>query len=254
MEMSKLVIIHDLKDENARPALERWFRRYHVPEVIAQGPWTVRYLLYRCVPPPPGAQGFGYFNYRVHENWVLDRSFRRGSRGLLAMTQQPGAMDAVIVNVPAEPTEDFLGAGARFDDHTILRWLIAFRYPDGVSPAVGDDWYLNVHVPELLQVPGLNRFFSHKAYIQENPLPQGEDFAEHDALFYRQWHRLTEMWFDNNEAWVKGIIDGLPPLTRPSWANHDSFPFLTPGSEFVSTFILESPDADFTRDGRSLYL
>ena len=118
---------------------------------------------------------------------------------------------------------------------------------------MGYDWYLNVHATELLQVPGLNRFFSHKAYIQDNPLPQGDDFAEHDALFHRQWHRLTEMWFDNNEAWVKGIIDGLPSLTRPSWANHDRFPFLVPGSEFISTFVLESPDADFTREGRSLY-
>lgn len=253
MEMSKLVIIHDLKDENDRPALERWFRRYHVPEVLTQSPWTVRYLLYRCVPPPPGAEQFGYFNYRVHENWVLDNAARRGTRGLLAMTRQPGAMDAIIVNVPAEPTEDFLGSDACFDDHTILRWLIAFRYPDGVSPAQGDDWYLNVHVPELMQVPGLTRFFSHKAYVQENPLPQAEDFVQHDALFYKQWHRLTEMWFENNAGWVDGIVGGLPPLTPPSWATRDSFPFMVPGAEFISTFILEKPDADFAREGSSLY-
>ena len=186
MEMSKLVIVHDLHDENDRPALERWFRRYHVPEVLTQTPWSVRYLLYRCVPPPIGAEGLGYFNYRVHENWVLDRSLRRGRKGLLAMTEQPGAMDAVIVNVPAEPTEDFVGAGSRYDDHTLLRWLLVFRYSDGVSVDEGEGWYLNVHVPEISKVPGLNRFFSHKAYIQEDPLPQADDFVENDALFCKQ--------------------------------------------------------------------
>ena len=55
MEMSKLVITPDLKDENDRPAPERWFRRYHVPEVLTHTPWTTRYVLYRCVPPPPDA-------------------------------------------------------------------------------------------------------------------------------------------------------------------------------------------------------
>ncbi len=253
LEMSKLVIIHDLKDENDRPALERWFRRYHVPEVLTQTPWMVRYLLYRCVPAPPGAEAFGYFNYRVHENWVLDNSVRRGTKGLLSMTRQPGHMDAIIVNVPAEPTEDFLGAGVRFDDHTILRWLIAFRYPDGVSPADGDDWYVNVHAPQLCEIPGLTRFFSHKAYVQDRPLPQADDFVQHDDLFHRQWHRLSEMWFENNKGWVDGISRHLPALTPPVWATRDSFPFLIPGSEFISTFILEKPDADFTKEATSLY-
>ena len=33
-----------------------------MPEVLTQTPWTVRYLMYRCVPPPPGAEDFGHFN------------------------------------------------------------------------------------------------------------------------------------------------------------------------------------------------
>ena len=36
MPMEKMVIFHNLLDENARPAMERWFRRSHVPDVLTQ--------------------------------------------------------------------------------------------------------------------------------------------------------------------------------------------------------------------------
>ncbi|MCH3916795.1 MAG: hypothetical protein LKE40_04905 [Spirochaetia bacterium] len=256
MAMSKLLIIHNLKDFNALPALERWFRRYHVPEVLTQYPWTNRYLLYRVIPEPDGAERFGFFNYRVHENWVTGSESRRGERGLLSMTQQPypDAMDAIVVNMPAEPTDDFLGSDLHFDDHTILRWVCVFRYPDGADIDKADDWYLNVHVPEMKKTPGLNRYFSTKAYISEkSPLPQGDSFKKHMDLFYRQWHRVTELWFDDSNSWKNGIIGNLPKLTRPSWATDGNYPFIIPGSEFISTFILEKPDNDFIKERSSLY-
>lgn len=255
MQMSKLLIVHHLKDENDRPALERWFTRYHVPEVMTQTPWTVRYLLYRCVPAPAGGEKFGYFNYRIHENWVLGNDARRSDKGLFSMTAQPGNnMDAIIVNMPADPTEDFMGAGDHFDDHTILRWICVFRYPDGVSVEEGENWYLNVHVPEMMKTPGLNRFFSTKAYISEkSPLPQCDSFMEHDNLFFKQWHRVSELWFDNNNGWINGVLTNPPKFTKPEWATSDQYPFVIPGSEFISTFILEKPDNDFVRERTSLY-
>lgn len=260
MEMSKLLIVHKLNDENDRPALERWFTRYHVPEVLVQSPWTVKYLLYRVVPCPPGAEEYGYYNYRVHENWAPDKSLRRGSRGSLSMTPQPGACDAVVVNMPAEPTEDFLGAGNTFDEHTILRWVTVFRYPDGVPVEEGEDWYLNTHVPEVMKQPGLHRFFSTKAYeTGKRVLPHmdedgdGKDFKEHEDLFFKQWHRVSELWYDNNNAWVDSILKNPPAYTKPPWATHDEYPFLIPGSEFISTFLLEKPECDFTKERTSLY-
>lgn len=57
MPMEKMVIFHNLLDENARPAMERWFRRSHVPDVLTQYPWTNRYLMYRPVPAPPRGAG-----------------------------------------------------------------------------------------------------------------------------------------------------------------------------------------------------
>jgi hypothetical protein len=254
MEMSKLLIIHKLNDENDRPALERWFQRYHVPEVLTQSPWTVKYVLYRVVPAPPGGENYGYYNYRVHENWVPDKSLRRGVKGILSMTKQPGACDAIIVNMPAEPTEDFLGGNCSIDDHTILRWVTAFRYPDSISVEAGEDWYLNTHVPEVMKQPGLTRFFSTKAYTAEkNPLPQGDDFMKHEDLFFKQWHRVSEMWYQNNNGWVNSIINNPPQYTKPNWATYDKYPFLIPGCEFISTFILERPDHDYIKDFKPQY-
>jgi hypothetical protein len=148
MPMTKLVVLHHLPDNNDRPALERWFRRHHCPEVLAQAPWMTRYVMYRAQPAPPGAEGYGVHNYRVHENWVRASDERRGVKGLLSMTPQPGDMDVVLLNVPAEPTDDFLGAGLRPDERTILRWMVALSWPDGVPADEAEDWYLRVHAPE----------------------------------------------------------------------------------------------------------
>lgn len=253
MQMSKLLIIHKINDENDRPALERWFNRYHVPEVLTQSPWTVRYLLYRPVPCPPGAENYGVYGYRVHENWVIDNSMRRGEKGLLSMTEQPGACDAIVVNMPAEPTEDFLGGEKHYEDHTILRWVTAFRYPDGVSKEEGEDWYLNVHVPEVMKQPGLTRFFSTKTYPPRGSILPQADFMDHDNLFFKHWDRVSEMWYENNNGWVDSILTNPPQYTKPDWATHDQYPFLIPGSEFISTFLLERPDHDFTRERTRLY-
>ena len=255
MEMSKLLIIHKINDENDRPALERWFNRYHNPEVLVNTPWTVKYVLYRPVPCPPGAEEYGFFGYRVHESWVIDKSQRRGQKGILSMTKQPGDCDAIVVNMPAEPTEDFFGGDASYDDHTILRWVCAFRYPDGVSVEEGEDWFLNIHVPEVMKQPKLTRFFSTKAYMnpRKSALPQ-DDFQKHDNLFFMQWHRVSELWYECNNDWKESVITSPPAYTKPPWASYEKYPFMIPGSEFISTFLLESPDRDFIKEFKPLYL
>lgn len=253
MAMTKLVVLHHLPDNNHRPALERWFRRHHCPEVLAQAPWMTRYVMYRAQPAPPGAEGFGYYNYRVHENWVRAPGERRGTRGLLSMTPQPGDMDVVLLNVPAEPTEDFLGAQLRPDDATFVRWLVAMSWPDGVPEAEAEDWYLRVHVPEVARQPGLLRHFSHKAFDSSAaPIPQSgaqRPFMPRvPPLFHRRWHRLSELWYANDDAWVDAILRRPPCYTPPPWAPAGRYPFLVPGLEFVSTFLPERPDQDLMRD------
>ena len=256
MEMEKMVIFHRLTDENLRPATERWFRRYHVPEVLCQYPWTVRYLLYRPVPPPPGGEDFALYDYRIHENWAQDFHQRRSGRGLLPMTPGPqGSVKAEIVHIPAEPTEDFFGQELTYEGHSILRWVVAIRYPKGVDKQEGEDWFLNTHVPEVMRQPGLIRFFSHKCVeFEGDPLPISTKDSEgkgHEES--RHWDRLYELWYENNEGWVESILRNPPAYTKPAWASWDRYPFLKPEEDLISTFILESPDCDFTREFRQMY-
>ena len=131
--MEKMVIFHNLLDENARPAMERWFRRSHVPDVLTHYPWTNRYLLYRPVPAPKEAQDEGLYTYRIHENWAFDINLRRGHKGLIGMTPEPcsNVIKADVVHIPAEPTEDFLGNDWSYEEHPILRWVIACRCGQG---------------------------------------------------------------------------------------------------------------------------
>lgn len=257
VQMQKMVVFHRLTNERQRPALERWFRRQHVPDVLVQAPWMVRYLLYRPVPPPPGAEAYACYNYRIHENWALDFGLRRGKKGLLGMTPEPGAkaIQAQIVHIPAEPTEDFFGQGLLLESQSILRWVVAFRYPEGVDKQLCDDWYLNVHVPETMKQKGLIRFFSHKAVeFEGNPLPiTTDDNKQARTGWARHWDRLSELWYEDIDGWAASVLESPLSYTKPDWATWDRYPFMKPEEDFISTFLLESPDCDFMKSFSPAY-
>jgi len=240
----KTIILHHLLDMNDLPAAERWFYRYHVPEVLRNHP--VSYLSFRAVPPPPGAEAFGYFNYKVHEN--LNRGEGEQPLGYLSMTKEVVPLKVIMVNVPAAPTEDFLGREASFAERTIFRWLTVFRYPEGVSVEEGEDWYLNVHAPEVMKQPGLTRFFSYKVIAPpvavEKVLPA---FMHPQSTVSANWHRVSELWYENARGWVDSVIERPPQYTKPEWAKYDRYPFLEPGVDFASTFVLERPTDDWLR-------
>ncbi len=104
-----------------------------------------------------------------------------------------------------------------------------------------------------MQIQGLIRFFSHKAVeFEGSALPittddNKEEGSEKLKNMMRHWDRLSELWFECNDDWTKGLIENPPAFTKPEWATLDKFPFLEPGVDFVHTFILESPDCDFTK-------
>lgn len=259
--MEKMVVFHNLLDEDARPAMERWFRRSHVPDVLTQYPWTNRYLLYRPVPAPSEAQDDGLYTYRIHENWAFDLNLRRGSKGLIGMTPEPvhDAIKADVIHIPAEPTEDFLGNCWSYEQHSILRWVIAYRYPEGADAEACDRFFLDVQAKEIMQMPGLIRFFSHKAMEFEGsalPITTDDNKAEGKkklANLMWHWDRLSELWFECGSDWVNAVKKNPPVFTKPSWATSDVFPFLKPGDDFIHTFILETPDCDFTKTYQPLY-
>lgn len=129
------------------------------------------------------------------------------------------------------PSEDFLGRGLTLDDGTNIRWVTGFKYPEGVSAEEGDDWYVNVHAKEVCQQPGLKRFVSYHVV----PPKIGP------------WQRVSELWYENADAWRRAVIEQPPKYTKPSWAKRDTYPFLEPWVDFVSTFLLEAPTNDFKR-------
>ena len=253
-------LILNLASMNSLPLMERWLLRDHCAETLSLlEPILDRYVSYRAVPTPAGAQDFGCYNWRMTEHWWRESPFASkdqmdqgtslserwpanyneilglppGSARNAAWAGAPGGPNPpAFVFVPRRPTQDFKGRGLTLDDGTIIRWLNAIKYPAGVSVEEGDDWYINVHAPEVCAQTGLKRFFSFKA------------IAPHVG----PWARVSELWYDDEDSWRRSVIENPPAYTPPPWAKHKSYPFLEPWVDFISMFILERPTNDFKRD------
>ena len=229
---------------NELPAFERWYTRYHAPEVIAKdGPWLVRFVGYRPLPVIPEALQYGYYNQRVTEAWFRSEekrspiiiNFRRQAPWAKELNQKkPGGVSDVSLTVTMPPSDVFLSGNFNTDEKTILRWYIVTKYPQGVSFEEGENWFLNIHSKEVLQQPGLIAYFSTRAV--EQPGRQNG------------WVRLTEQWYEDFYGWKKSVIDSPPKYTKPPWAKYDKYPFLEPYVDFASTFLMERPDHDYLRE------
>ena len=249
--MIKTIIFHHLLDMNDLPAAERWFYRYHIPEVLRNRPLS--YLSYRAVPAPPGAEAYGCFNYKVHENLQAGETEPR--LGLLSMTPEVVPLRVIMVNVPATPTEDFLGSDRSLDDKTILRWVTVFRYPEGVSVDDGDDWFVNVHAPEVMRQPALTRFFSYRVIPSQVPVRKGvSSFLHPRSQVSSDWHRVSELWYENGNGWVESVLASPPSYSKPAWATSDKYPFFLPDVDLAGMFILERPTDDWLREVPPAYV
>lgn len=257
--MIRSYLILNLSSWDYLPRMERWLFKDHAMETMNQvGPILHRYTTYRAVPAPEGADAFACYNWRMTEHWWEHSPFHAGQmghgsalaeiwpegyadalgipKGEAARTEKWGVKAPVFIFVPPRPTEDFLGSKLTLDQGDILRWVTVFKYPEGVSVEEGDDWYINVHAREVLKQPGLKRFFSFSAV---EPTSQVGPFK-----------RVSELWYENHSAWRKAVLESPPEYTAPPWASASTYPFLQPGPDFVSTFLLERPECDFLRDYR----
>lgn len=261
--MIRSYLILNLTSWDFLPMMERWLFKDHAMETMNQvGPILSRYWTNRAVPAPEGAQDYGYYNWRMTEHWWLESPFRKGVMGhgsAMAEVWPEGYAKALgipegaaqrdrkwrgkapaFIFVPYRPTEDFKGEKLTIDDGHILRWVTVFKYPEGVSCADGDAWYINVHAPEVAEQPGLKRFFSFGAV---DPSSRVGPFM-----------RVSELWYENHSAWRKAVIESPPKYTKPAWARTDQYPFLEPDIDFISTFLLERPDCDFLNDYRGYHV
>ena len=253
-------LILNLATMNDLPLMERWLLKDHCAETLSLlEPILDRYVSYRAVPTPPGAEAYACYNWRMTEHWWRESPFPskdQMNQGTSLSERWPPRYNEILglpagaarthawhgaaggPNPPSftfvarRPTEDFKGRGLTLDDGTILRWLNAIKYPAGVSVEEGDDWYINVHAPEVCAQKGLKRFFSSKA------------IAPHVG----PWARVSELWYEDANSWRQAVIEQPPHYTPPPWARHAAYPFLEPWVDFISMFILERPTNDFKRD------
>lgn len=254
--MLRSYLILNIRSMNELPKMERWLLKIHAAETMSQhDPILERYVSYRAVPAPAGAERFSPYNWRMTEHWWRQLPFGKSVmehktalaeiwpddyEGIVGLPQgefrslswsgdTDGPHPPAFVFVPCYATEDFKGRGLTLDKGTNIRWVVAHRYPEGVSVDEGEDWFLKVHAPEVTQQPGLKRYFSFKAVE-----PKTGPFV-----------RVSELWYENENAWRKAILESPPEYTKPPWASHDTYPFLRPGKDVVSIFLLESPTDDF---------
>lgn len=259
--MIKSVIMYNIKDMNKLPVLERWLYKDHAPEIISsQGPIMAQYDTYRCVYVPKGMSDdfnkLGTYNWRVINQWWHEKPFEnkdngkfKGSLGQRSIDRLEKILDIkegkissykwfgnekihppVYAFLPFRHTNDFKGAGINlFSQESLVRWVVAIKYPQGVSIEEGEDWYLNVHAPEVSKQKGLIRFFSSRVIE-----PKVGPFV-----------RISEMWYTDLNSWKHNVIEDPPVYTKPNWASYTEFPFLKPFVDFVGIFLDERPECNF---------
>lgn len=249
--MIKSIVVHDIPINNIA-AMERWYFRDHAAEIVRRyGPWLTRHESYLPVFAPEEARAYGFYNWRVTEGWWREIP-ETGPRGAFAFTVPPVWPKVATCFIPAQPTEDFMGSELQPHEKNVLRWYVLFKYPDGVSREEGEDWFLNVHAREVMQQPGLYRFFSYRVIKEPISLPgvwAPGKMPPPDTIL-ASWDRVCELWYETFDDWQKSVITEPPRYTKPSWARYDKYPFLEPFVDFVSSFILERPNDEFLTDSR----
>lgn len=226
---------------NDYAATEHWYRTYHGPELARRyGPWLDRFESYRPVPAPPEAQAYGLTNYLCTVG-IWDGLPEEGDRGELALTSPKVHARPFHFIGPVQCSEDFKGRDWEPTEKNTLRWVQLFRWPEGQKQAA-EDWFLHTFAPAACEVESLYRFFSYQALTEDIHLPghwkQGTESHMKGKPEDHRWDRLVEMWFEDYEEWNKFCQSALP---KPAWATHPAYPFVVPGEDYRSCFLLENP-------------
>lgn len=248
--MLKSVVMHDIS-MNHIAAMERWYYRDHAPEINRRfGPWLTRHDSYLPVDVPADVRGADYFNWRVTEGYWRELPLT-GARGNFTFTTPPAWPRVAASFFPAQPTDDYCGGQLQPQQRQVLRWYQLLRYPEGQDLQLAERWYQQ-QAAELTRMPGVYRAFSTRALSEHQALPgEWSDTARPPAgSLLPHWHRLSELWFESFDDWREFMRAAAKSITRPTWGGADAYPFLTPGTELVSTFLLERPNDEFWRDSR----
>ena len=248
--MIKEAVIGLLSQAPNRTVADRYYLRLHGPDVVRiSGPWLRGYISFRAYDPPPEAvERFGAQGGRYTELWFTSMEEWLERPDLYAATMPPEDWQSkgqprgrqALTMVPGIPTEQFVSEPIDPEKTTILRWLCAIRYPDGVPLKEAEKWYVDVHARETMQQPGLLRYVSFRS-VHEKGTPNGgppKGEAPPDTI---RWVRVSELWYQNFAAWRQAVIESPPKYTPPPWGGE--YPFV----DMVSNFVDLKPDVDFLR-------
>ncbi|MBI4267567.1 MAG: hypothetical protein HY662_02150 [Chloroflexi bacterium] len=221
---------------------ERYYFRIHGAEyTYLWGPWMTRYDTFRAYEPPQEARRFGAVAAYFTEQWFQSVEDYEGTRsgGVFSTTpwtptttedkesgaaSRPSVLGSALT--AAKPTQDLLGKKPPTpEEMPIIRWLRAFKYPDGVSVEDGDKWYLQTYAEQAKQQTGLLKYVSYA------------------GIHTSQMHRVDEMWYQDFAAWRKAVIESPPRYTPPSWEKKEE-PFV----DMTSTFVRLKPSWDLLRE------
>ena len=247
----------NVKDNSDLPEAYWWLYKYHVPESISQfSPYVTKYSTYRALPLPKGAKDYGTYNWIMTEHYWLVNPFNTSKtstpngiafketydKHYLEITCQPtddglrpdkwvgtrnGYHPTVFAFVPIFWEDDFKGSNRTTEDGPVFRWLIAFKYPDGISQKEGDKWFKNVFAPQIVKLPEVVRFISSRVLKTPKTSP---------------FQRVAEIWFNNSKQWEKAMSEVKDKVNKPSWATYGTFPYMEPYKDFVGIFLMERPD------------
>jgi len=247
------IILNCVRDDSDLPLAYRWLYKYHVAESISQfAPYVTRYCTYRALPVPPDGEDFGTYNWIMTEHyWLINPIPPHGlafgehfTPEFMECTRQPvdndlrdprwkgtpeGYHPIVFAFHPVFWEQDFKGSQRTIEDGPNYRWLICFKYPEGVSPEEGDDWFLNKLAPQFVELPQLNRFITSKILDEPRMCP---------------FYRIAELWFDNSKQWHKAIVENKDKFAKPFWAKNSPFPYIESYKDFVGIFLLDRPESD----------
>lgn len=254
-KMFREVVIGVFTDAPSMAECDRYYMRYHGPEVARQsGPWMTRYQLWLPYEPPEEAvEHFGAVRGRYAELWYKEEDYLE--RPVLKGITLPSWFEtterenkSALVIVPAIPTEEFFDTDPSPEESSILRWVTMFKYPEGVSIEDGEKWFLETHVKEALKQPGLLKFVSYRAATpKDGSLKYVTDIEDvdtdtpHRVQSGQPYVRLCEYWYSDMESWQKAVIETPPSYTAPSWGGE--YPFV----DMRSTFLPYFHDVDFLK-------
>ena len=257
--MKRSYLTVNLTDLNDLPKMNRWLFKDHAPDAVSQlGPILAKYTTYRALPIPNGGELYGAYNWRMTEHYWRedpfgDKQLEHGtaiseiwcegynesvgnppdsqSRGDWGSNPNPNAHPPAFVFCKTRPDDSFKGEKITLNDGPFFRFVVTFKYPDGVSPEDGEEWFLSKFMPVVCEQSDLLRAFSYKA------------IPPHVSPF----KRVLELWYKDSNTWRHNWVMNVPKIEKPKWAVYDKAPYLAPYKDMVSIFLEEAPERDFLR-------